>query len=285
MPLVSMKELLDRARTGAYAVGMFDFYSLESLEAIFDAAEQLGAPVIVGIVTPLLHRVTAGELVRLACSMAQRSSSPAAVHLDHGRDFDTVIRVMAAGATSVMYDGSSLPVEENIENTAQIVRAAASLGVSTEAELGYVPGAGEEAGTDETSAVVFTDPKEAGLFVARTGVDALAIAVGNAHGIYRSAPQLDFRRIGEIRENTEAHLVLHGASGIPPEDIRRAIDLGVRKVNFFTEVACATHALIREIAAEHPVAVPFYRFLPELRTAIRTVVQDCITTLGSAGKR
>jgi fructose-bisphosphate aldolase class II len=284
MALVTMKELLEEAERGAYGLGMFDFYSLESLEAIFDAAENLASPVIIGIVTPLLHRVTVEQIVELLCSMARESTVPAAVHLDHGRQRDVVERVMNAGATSVMYDGSALPLEQNIGNTVRIVHAARKLGVSTEAELGYVGTNHEQAASDDVSPALFTKPQEAKLFVERTGVDALAIAVGNAHGIYKKTPKLDFALIERIREQTTAHLVLHGASGIPPKDIQRAIALGIRKVNYFTEIACASHTLLRDKLGMSPAPVPFYSFIPDIRRAIQETVETCIQTLGSAGK-
>jgi fructose-bisphosphate aldolase, class II len=284
MALVSMKELLGGAEGDAYGLGMFDFYNLESLEAIFDAAEHLASPVIVGIVTPLLHRATIEQIVGLACSMARASSVPVAVHLDHGRQPEVVERVMNAGATSVMYDGSALPLGENIDNTRHVVQAARKLGVSTEAELGYVGTNHEEATSDDVSPSLFTRPEEAKLFVEQTGVDALAIAVGNAHGIYKKAPKLDFGLIERIRGQTTAHLVLHGASGIPPEDIQRAIALGIRKVNYFTEIACASHTLLRDKLAMCSAPVPFYSFLPDIRKVIQETVEICIRTVGSAGK-
>lgn len=284
MALVTMKELLEDADRGAYALGMFDFYSIESLEAILDAAENLESPVIIGIVTPLLHRVTIEQIVALMCSMARESKVPVAVHLDHGKRWDVVERVMKAGATSVMYDGSTLPLEQNIEGTLRIVQAARAFGVTTEAELGYVGTNHEETTADDVTPALFTKPQEVRLFAERTGVDALAIAVGNAHGIYKRPPKLDFELIGKIREQTTAHLVLHGASGIPPLDIQKAIALGIRKVNYFTEIACASHALLRDKLGMSPTPVPFYSFIPDIRSAVQETVETCIRILGSDGK-
>ncbi len=284
MALVSMKELLEDAERGAYGLGMFDFYDLESLEAIFDAAENLASPVIIGMVTPLLHRITIEQIVGLACGMARASTVPVAVHLDHGRTWDVVERVMRAGATSVMYDGSSLPLSENIDTTRRVVQAARPLGVTTEAELGYVGTNHEQATSDDVSPALFTKPEEVALFVERTGVDALAIAVGNAHGIYKRTPKLDFGLIERIRTETKVHLVLHGASGIPPHDVQRAIALGIRKINYFTEIACATHGLLRDKLAANPAPVPFYTFLPDIRKVIQKTVETCIRIVGSAGR-
>jgi len=284
MALVTMGELLVRAERGAYGLGMFDFYNLESLEAILDAAENLDAPVVVGIVTPLLHRATVEQIVGLAVSMARASTVPVAVHLDPGRDPDMGERVMRAGATSVMYDGSALSLDENIENTVRVIAVARKLGITTEAELGYVGTNHEEATSDDVSPARFTRPEEATLFVERTGVDALAIAVGNAHGIYKKPPKLDFDLIERIHHQIAAHLVLHGASGIPAEDIRHAIAAGIRKVNYFTEIACAPHALLRDRLVASSSPVPFYTFLPGIRNAIQNIVETCLRTLGSAGK-
>jgi ketose-bisphosphate aldolase len=284
MALVTSKELLDAASEGGYAIGMFDFHNIETLEAIFDAAENRQSPVIIGVVTPLLHRVNIEETVGMARSLAMRATVPCAVHIDHGRTLEVVVKGMVAGVTSVMFDGSATPLDENIRTTSQVVEIARTIGVSTEAELGYVGFNRDDTVHNEIDSSRYTEVEEAITFSRETGVDMLAIAVGTVHGIYKQKPNIDFPRIQAIHELDNVHLVLHGASGIPVPDIKKAISCGIRKINYFTELACAAHSYLQDRLAEDTEPVPFYKYMPGIRSAVQAVVEQILDVLGSAGR-
>ena len=214
-------------------MGSFNTYNLEVTRAILRAAEAYDAPVFLAIGSGALDYAGFGVLTEASLTAAREASVPVAVHLDHSPDVATLAQCIAAGFTSVMIDGHRLPFEDNVALTRDAVQQAR--GVPVEAELGGVPGA-EDASGSQVLDIPMTDPDEASRFVAATGVESLAIAIGNAHGVYSGEPHLDFGRLAELRNAVSVPLVLHGASGISDDDLRRCIELGVRKINVNTEI-------------------------------------------------
>lgn len=244
----ALTEIIEYSRKTGAAVGMFNIVNMEFARAIFDASEETGLPVIFGIPERFMLHYYSPECMALVCKkMIERARAPVAIHLDHGKSFDGVMIALKAGFSSVMFDGSSLPYEENVARTAEVVKIARAFGVSVEGELGYVG----KAATDTPSPESFTQPEQAEDFVRRTGVDALAIAIGNQHGLYKGVPQLDFDRLRAIRSRLDCGLVLHGGSGISEADFIEAVRLGINKVNIYTAMDEAVKKFTRERFAEY----------------------------------
>jgi fructose-bisphosphate aldolase class II len=231
--LVSGKTLLDQAVRGGYAIGSFNTYNLEITRAILAAAEARRAAVFLAVGSGAFDYGGFGPLTQLVLAAAREATVPVAVHLDHSPTVAACERCLGAGFTSLMIDGSNLPFDENVALTRQAVQRAGEMPV--EGELGGVGGDEDSSGAQET-AIPMTDPDQARAFVEQTGVASLAIAIGNAHGIYKGEPKLDFDRLAELRDAVPGPLVLHGASGLSDDDLRRAISLGVRKINVNTEI-------------------------------------------------
>lgn len=227
MALVNMKEMLIQARREKRAVGAFNIANYETAAAVLKAAEAEKSPVIIQLYMRLFNSNKAYDLAGMLIRLAHRSSQPVALHLDHGDNVGQVKDALAWGYTSVMYDGSRLPFDENVRITHFCVEYAKTFGASVEGEIGHV------AQGDETA---LTDVGEACEFARQTGVDALAVSIGTAHGYYKSTPKLDIERCREIAENLpETPLVLHGGSGTPQEDVRKTIQAGIAKINIATE--------------------------------------------------
>lgn len=237
--LVSLKAILGVAESKKCAIGAFNTPNLESITAVISAAEELNVPVIIQHaqshedITPL---DTIGPIM---IAQAKKAKVPVCVHLDHGEDFEYVYRAMEHGFTSVMYDGSVLPYEENVANTKLVVSIAKERDVSVEAELGSM--GKRETGTsgadDDDAVAIYTNPNQAKDFVEKTQVDALACSFGTAHGLYSSVPKLDFSIVEEVREKANIPVVMHGGSGVSDADFRKAIENGVRKINYYTYMA------------------------------------------------
>ena len=283
MALANVNDVLRHADQCGYAVGAFNVVSLEFLNGILEAAEAKRSPIILQIAEAHFDYVDFEQITPAIRHMADRASVPVVLGLDHGLSIETIVRTLRAGFTAVMFDGSKLPFEENVEQTRLIVRIAHAVGVSVEAELGRVGGAegGEELAVAREE--FFTDPAQAGEFVERTGVDALAIAIGNAHGVYKFEPQLDFDRLVQIRRAAGIPLVLHGGSGIPDPDFRRAVQLGISKINFFTEMSREATDRVKRMIAEDPKIIGLQDLLRGAKDTIRDVVADRIEVFGSAG--
>ena len=238
MSLVPMHEILVPARANKYAVGAFEVWDMASVQAVIWAAEKLKQPVILQLGVYETDYAGIAELSRIAIANAVRAKVPVAVHLDHGESFERVIRCINNGFTSVMYDVSHLPLEENIAVTKDIVRIARSAGISVEGELGRI--GGEEAGINVTdSDKHLTDPDEAARFVEETGINALAVAIGTSHGFYKEKPHIRLELLEQISEKVSIPLVLHGASGISEDIIKETIAMGIAKVNICTELIAA----------------------------------------------
>jgi fructose-bisphosphate aldolase class II len=270
-----MGPLLQEAFNKHYAVGAFNMVSLEFLTAVMAAAEARRCPVIINIAEVHFPFIDAELCAGAVLTAAERASVPVALNLDHGLSYKSAEKALALGFTSIMFDGSSLGYDENKRISAEIGRMCRSAGAALEAELGSV---GSEGGGGLESAadpLLFTDPRLAGDFVRATGCDALAVAIGNSHGKYRGEPRLDFGRLAEIRDAAGIPLVLHGGSGIGEGDLRRAIGLGIAKINFFTGMSQAALGLIRRPPGESPEKYNDYpQLLLETKNAVRQVVGE-----------
>lgn len=240
--LVNMNEVLLPAKKNHYAVGLFNAVNLELARGIIGAAEATQSPVIMGTAEVLLPYGPLEEVSYYLIPMAKKAKVPVVVHLDHGLNYDTCIRALELGFSSIMYDCSTASYEENVRKVKEMADIAHSYGATIEGELGHV---GDNEGSAEGNSHLsdpsrfFTDPKMAKDYVDKTGVDALAIAVGNAHGAYRMPPKLDFDRIRTIARTVDVPLVLHGGSGLTDNDFRQAIREGISKVNIFTDINVA----------------------------------------------
>jgi fructose-bisphosphate aldolase class II len=283
MGLISVNEVLRHADGNAYAVGAFNVVNLEFLNGILEAAERKRSPIILQIAEVHFPYVDIEEITPAIQAMADRTSVPVVLGLDHGQSIETIVRAIRCGFSAVMFDGSKLPFEENIEQTALAVKIAHAVGVSVEAELGQVGGAEGAEGLAVAHEEFFTDPHQAAEFVQRTGVDALAVAIGNAHGLYKGIPKLDFQRLETIKKNVDVPLVLHGGSGIPDDDFRRATQLGISKINFFTEMSREATLKVRHMLEENPNLIGLQDLMMGAKEAISRTVEDRIEVFGSAG--
>ena len=233
--LVNLDYVLRPALKNHYGVGLFNCVNIEMTNAIMNAAEKLHAPVIMGTAEILLPVADLKEVAAMVKARAEKSPVPVVLHYDHGLTFEKCIEAMNLGYTSIMYDCSTAPYEENVKRVAEMVKIAHTLNITVEGELGHV-GDNEGAGKLAKPSDYYTDPAMAEDFVKRTNIDALAIAVGNAHGDYKFPPKLDFERITEIASRVGVPLVLHGGSGLSDNDFREAIKRGIAKVNIFTDM-------------------------------------------------
>lgn len=234
--LVNLNDVLIDAQKKHYAVGLFNTIDTDMLEGVISAAEELRSPVIIGTAEVLLPY---GELKLIAPSLiaaAKRATVPVVVHYDHGLTFERCMEALSLGFSSIMFDGSAGDEAENLKNTAEMVKIAHAMGATVEGEIGHVGNA--DVGDNETDEM-YTTPEEAIAFVKATGVDALAVAIGTAHGAYKTKPKLDIKRLEEIRAALDTPLVLHGGSGLSDEDFRNTIAGGVAKVNIFTDLCVA----------------------------------------------
>jgi fructose-bisphosphate aldolase class II len=303
--LVTNKDLMVPARRKGYAVGAFNINNLETLLAIAEAAVEEKSPVIVAATPSAIKYAGLAYLAKMVKTAAESAQVPMSLHLDHGDEYETVSKCVGAGFTSVMIDGSHLKFEENIALTKRVVELAHPKGVSVEAELGRLAGVEEK--TVEEKEAILTDPDSAKQFVERTGVDALAVAVGTSHGAYKfkAEPKLDFERLRTISQKIALPLVLHGASsvpswiiekamkygaelggakGIPEEHIKKAVSLGISKINIDTDLRLAFTATVREVLAKSPKEFDPRKILGPAKEAIKEVVEGKMRLFGSSGK-
>lgn len=278
--LIPGRELLQYAVDRRRAVGSFNTYNLEITRAILQAAEAQGEPVFLAVGRAPLLSAGFAPLAEAMLAAAQDASVPVAVHLDHCPDVATVVRCIEAGFTSVMVDGSQRPFAENVALSREAVQS--SGGVTVEAELGFVPGDEDRSGAHDTT-IPMTDPEQAERFPAETGVDSLAIAIGNAHGFYNGEPHLDFGRLAELAARVTVPLVLHGASGIDDKDIERCIELGVRKINVNTEIRYALFGSLQESLAQGTMGYDVTKLFDAAIAAMQRTVEEKIALF--AGSR
>jgi fructose-bisphosphate aldolase class II len=281
MPLISILSELQRAQEGGYAVPCFDTVEMLGTEGILDALAERRAPGIVAIWSGMLDRPHARAFAAYVRAMAGEAPVPVSLILDHGASFEHCMLALSLGFSDVMYDGSQLPLEENIANTRLIVRAAHAVGAAVEAELGHV-GRGAEYQRFGGQGKGFTDPGAVEHFVAKTGVDFLAVAVGTAHGLYEGDPRLDLELLGQIRQRVDVPLVLHGGSGLSDEQFRAAIAAGISKVNIFTDLAVAASA--RLIAAAGAEDASYFGMTRTIREAFQERCTHYLDLFGATGK-
>lgn len=246
--LITLKEILGMASRGSFAVGAFNTTGLESLLAVLDAAQELHTPVIIShaqVHESIIPLQTIGPIM---LHFAQKARVPVCVHLDHGTSPEYCQQAIDLGFTSIMFDASALPYTENIACTRAVLARAHSAGVSVEAELGQLSVSEDGRSAPDR----FTDPRQAADFVRETGVDALAVSFGTAHGIYPAAPRLDFARVAQIRDLVPVPLVMHGGSGVCDEDYQKAIQSGIRKINYYTYMALAGGDAVKANLGQSP---------------------------------
>lgn len=283
MPLVPMSYLLREAEKDGYAVGAFNYSNMEILQAITRAAQAENSPVILQVSEGAIKYAGLEYLAAMAKLAAKNTSVPVALHLDHGRDLELIEKCVQAGFTSIMYDGSHLPLKENAAITSKLMDSSLRAGFTVEAELGRISGTEEKISVTEKEAF-FTDPEEARYFVSLTGVDALAVSIGTAHGHYRGEPKLDFERLSKIRSLISTPIVLHGSSGVPEEAIREAIKRGARKINTDTDIREAFIGAIRRELTNNPVEIDPRKILGPAREDAMELIRKKMRLLGSSGK-
>ena len=241
--LVNLNEVLKKAQKEKYAVGLFNTTDTDMLQAVIEAAEESRSPVILGTAEVLLPY---GELKLIAPSViaaAKRASVPVVVHYDHGLTFERCLEALQLGFSSIMFDGSAKPYGQNIEETKEIVKIAHAFGASVEGEIGHV---GEAAQGDESLENMYTTVAEAKEYLENTGVDALAVAIGSAHGVYKKKPKLNIERLKEIAGAVSVPLVLHGGSGLSDDDFKNTIRNGIAKVNILTDLCLAGERAMKD---------------------------------------
>ncbi len=284
MPLVSMTEMLKKAKAEGYAVGQFNLNNLEFTQAILQAAEAEKSPVILGV-SEGAGRYMSGfkTIVKMVEGLMEdlNITVPVAIHLDHGSSFEKCKEAIDAGFTSVMIDASHHPFDENIETTSKVVEYAHSKGVSVEAELGTVGGQEDDVVAE---GIIYANPNECVELVKRTGIDCLAPALGSVHGPYKGEPKLGFVEMEEIGKLTGVPLVLHGGTGIPTKDIQKSISLGTAKINVNTENQIASAKVVREVLAAKPNEYDPRKYLGPARDAIKETVIGKIREFGSSNR-
>ncbi len=283
MPLVPMTAFLSKAKQEGFAVGQFNMNNLEFTQAIIEAGIEERSPLIFGASEGAIRYMGLNNVVALAKVAARESGLPVALHLDHGSSFEMVMKCIRAGFSSVMFDGSHYPLEENIRLTKKVVEAAHAVGVSVEGELGTIGGVEDDLDVADEDATL-ANPEEAIRFWEETQVDALAIAVGTAHGMYKGVPKIRFDIIEKVSKNIDVPIVLHGGSGVPDESITKSIALGVGKINVNTENQVACTKVIRDTLGANPEMIDPRKYLGPARTAIKEVVKEKMRLFGSSGK-
>lgn len=285
MSFVNSRELLLDAQAKGYAVGAFNVENMEMMQAVIAAAEAERAPLLLQTTPSTIRYAGTAIFAAMARAMAERASVPVALHLDHGESFEMCQQAAEDGYTSLMIDGSKLPLEENIALAKKVVdMAAARPGApAVEAELGRLGGK-EDSVEVKPGEDIYTDPAEAVRFVEETGVDTLAVAIGTAHGFYKGTPKLEFTRLAQLKDAVTVPLVLHGTSGVPDDDVRRAIGLGICKVNFATELRAAYTAAVREALAADPKLYDPKKFGAPGREAVTALVRHRIAVCGANGR-
>lgn len=283
--LVTLKELLDQAKTEKKAIGAFNGTTLEAIRGIIQAAEELNCPVILQHAQSHDDMIDLEEIGPVMLYYAKRAKVPVALHLDHGSSFERCVQALRLGFTSVMYDASAKSFEENVKETAEIVKIAHAVGASVEAELGHIFTSevvqGEGTCSDSTDDYedlddIYTDPQVAKEFVEKTGVDCLAVAFGTTHGVYLTEPKLDLPRVARIRNAANVPLVMHGGSGVSDEDYKVAIENGICKVNYYTYMNTAGGKASKEYWKDEEIPL-FYDSMSLVATeAIKEDVKKAI---------
>ena len=283
MALVPLKDLLADAELGRYAVGAFNCNNMEIIQAIITAATIEKSPVIIQASQGALKYAGLEYISMLTKLAAELAPVPVALHLDHGTSFEQAVKCIHAGFTGVMVDGSRYPLEENIALVNRVLSVARPCGVSVEGELGKITGTEDDIYVSAKEAL-YTDPDEACYFVEKTDLDALAIAIGTAHGQYKGEPKLDMDRLSEIDRRIDVPIVLHGSSGVPDDTLREAIAHGVRKINIDTNIREHFMAAAKAALAEDPGMLDPRKMLAPAREAAIEIIREKIRVFGSNGR-
>ncbi len=275
--LVNMKEILETAEKNQYAIGCINTPNVETIRAVIGAAEELNTPVIIDHAQVHDSLIPIERIGPEMIAYAKKAKVPVCVHLDHGSDYNFVMRAIRVGFPSIMYDCSELPYEENLKNVKEFTKIAHNLGITVEAELGIMASSEEDshggkALTNEEIRKYFTDPKQAAEFAEKTGCDALAVCFGTMHGIYAEPPKLDITRVTEIRAALpqNCRVVMHGASGVEFSEVQNAINAGCSKINYYSYMAKATTKFVMEKTAETNGKIPYH----ELQEAAFEFMKD-----------
>jgi tagatose 1,6-diphosphate aldolase GatY/KbaY len=275
MPLVTTKGMLQDAYEHKYAVGAFATHNLETMKAVVEAATELDSPVIFQTTPGTIRYLGVDYIVAMAKVAAESTKIPVGLHLDHGDSLDVVIQCLRAGYTSIMIDGSHLPFEENVALVKKVVEVSHYINVPVEAELGTIGGVEDDLSVDEAAAS-YTDPDLAEEFVRRTGIDFLAPAFGTAHGVYKGEPKLDFIRLEKISQQVGVPLVMHGASGVPEESVRKSLHYGISKMNISTELKIPFAEELRSFLNQYPNESDPRKYFQTARNAVKEVVKEKI---------
>ena len=275
--LVSLQEILAIAEKGGFAVPAMNVYNMETVMGVIAAAEESRAPIIIQSYSRLFTNEEGYYIAPIILAAAKKATVPVCFHLDHGAGIPEVTRAMRYGATGIMIDKSTLPMEENIAITKSVVDTCAAIGIGVEGEIGHV---GVAANGDEQT-TEFTTVEEAKTFVEGTGVCALAIAVGTAHGRYKKTPTLGIERIAEIHAATNVHLVLHGGSGVPDDQIKDAIKAGIRKINFGTDLC---YSFLDQVFATSRDKIAIDLFMKDAIENVKKFAKSKIKLLGAENR-
>lgn len=284
MELVTLKDILSKTRKEKYAVGGFNFNGYEDAQGIVDGAVAKNSPVILMSSMGAVSYIGIDQIVGMVKGMAKKLNIPVCLHLDHATDYDLIKEAIDLGYTSVMIDASAKPYEENIEITKKVVEYAKKFNCSVEAELGKIGGKEDNIVVTDESAL-FTDPNDVERFVNETKIDALAVAIGTSHGFYKKEPKIDFDRLEKIAKITDLPLVLHGGTGVPIEDIKKCIQLGMGKINIGTELKAAFSNAVRKAVADNPESqFDPRKYMTPVKVACAKIVREKIDVVGSANK-
>jgi tagatose 1,6-diphosphate aldolase GatY/KbaY len=283
MGIISTKYLLQDAQARGYAVPAFNIHNAETIQAILEVCYEMRSPVILAGTPGTYKHIAFEEIFALCEAYSTSFDMPLALHLDHHETLDDIRKKVNAGVRSAMIDGSHFPFNDNVKLVKSVVDFCHRHDCSVEAELGRLGGVEDDMDVDEESAFL-TDPQEARRFVEETGVDSLAVAIGTAHGLYTKRPKIDFARLEKIRAVVDVPLVLHGASDVPDEFVRRAIELGVCKVNVATELKIAFAAAVKKWFADNPEGNDPRYYMRVGMEAMKDVVRNKINVCGSANK-
>lgn len=283
--LVNLRDILADAKQKKYAIFATNAFNFDSAEIIIDAAEEKKSPVILMVAEPLFKYFNYKFLMGPIISMSKEASVPVCVNLDHGDDLGVIMKCIDAGVSSVMFDGSSLPLNENIKTTKEITEVAHSRGISVEGEVGMIGGMEGAVKSNDTEIMkkYFTTTKDAEKYVKETNVDALAIAVGTVHGVFTSKPDIDFERITNIRKQIETPLVLHGCSGLSDDDFKKAIQNGITKLNYYTDLVLEAARKAKEIINGEG-ETNYLELNRNIMIAIKNMIMRKMDVFGSSGK-
>lgn len=280
MPLVSMKDILTKANEEGYGVGSFSVANMEMIIGAIKAAEELNSPLILQIAEVRLKHSPLHIIGPAMVNAAKNAKVPVAVHFDHGIKIETIHQALELGFTSVMFDGSHLPIEENIKETKKVIELAKNYGATVEAEIGQV--GGSEDGSEDI-AIRITSVEDAKHFYEETNVNALAVAIGNAHGVYKEEPKLHLERLQEIHDNVEVPLVLHGGSGISAEEFKKCVKNGIRKLNVATATFNNVVTEVQKLFKEND-SVDYFTYHEEVINGAYENVKRHMNIFGSPNK-